>query len=71
MYRLKSPTASVDEWSEGLVRGAGVLVLPASVYQHAPSVANIHFRIGLGREDFTEFLQVFEKHVLEASVPAC
>lgn len=70
MCRLKSPTASVDEWSEGLVRGAGVLVLPATVYQHPPSVANNHFRVGLGRRDFTECMHAFEEHVAQASVPA-
>lgn len=65
-----APSESVDEWADGLVTEAGVLVLPASVYGHSRSVANNHFRIGLGRRDFPECMQALEKHLAHAAVGA-
>lgn len=47
----------VDAWCEALVAEAGVLLLPASVYDHEPSRAAGHFRIGLGRSNFSECLR--------------
>ena len=38
---------SVEEFCDGLVRNAGVLLLPGSVYDDAGN----HFRLGLGRKN--------------------
>ncbi|EIE23298.1 aminotransferase, classes I and II [Coccomyxa subellipsoidea C-169] len=50
----------VDEFCERLVQKSGVLLLPATVYEHAPSVAEGRFRIGLGRLNFKECLKHLE-----------
>jgi len=42
-----------------------VLLLPATVYEHRPSVAEGRFRIGLGRLNFKECLQHLEKFLEE------
>lgn len=68
--RLRAPEASVEKWSEDLVYGAGVLVLPANVFGHQQSVANNHFRVGLGRRDFPECMEAMKQHLLSTSVPA-
>ena len=41
----------MDSFCDRVVRGSGVLLLPATVYDHQPSTAAGHFRIGLGREN--------------------
>jgi aspartate/methionine/tyrosine aminotransferase len=46
----------IDAFCERLVRDAGVLLLPATVYQHEPSVAAGHFRLGFGRASMPEAL---------------
>lgn len=43
-----------------MVGGCGVLLLPATVYGHAPAVQRRHFRIGLGRRDLPRCLEVLE-----------
>lgn len=40
-----------------MVRGCGVLLLPATVYDHAACTQAGHFRIGLGRANVPECLQ--------------
>lgn len=40
-----------------LAAEAGVLLLPAEVYDHAPSVAEGRFRLGFGRRDFAACLE--------------
>lgn len=52
---------AIAEWCEALVSEAGVLLLPASVYEHAPSLAAGHFRLGLGRRNLPECLQQLEE----------
>jgi hypothetical protein len=39
---------------------AGVLLLPATVYDHPVSVANARFRVGLGRRNLPQCLQALE-----------
>jgi len=53
--RLKTGQ-DVEAWCEELVSEAGVLLLPASVYDHAPSSADGRFRLGLGRTNLPECL---------------
>jgi aspartate/methionine/tyrosine aminotransferase len=55
----------VDAWCEALVRDAGILLLPASVYDHPEAVARGHFRLGLGRADCVEKLALL-RAALEA-----
>ena len=43
----------VDEFCDRLVREAGVLLLPGSVYGDAGN----HFRVGLGRRNFPQALE--------------
>ena len=40
---------------------AGVLLLPATVYDHTPSIAAGRFRVGLGRKNVPECLKVLEQ----------
>ncbi|BDA50282.1 probable aspartate aminotransferase [Coccomyxa sp. Obi] len=58
--RLRTGEA-VEAFCERLVAKSGVLLLPATVYDHAPSVAEGRFRLGLGRLNFKECLQHLEK----------
>ena len=53
--RFKGCT-DVEALCERLVQEAGILLLPATVYDHAESVARGHFRLGLGRRDFVDKL---------------
>jgi aspartate/methionine/tyrosine aminotransferase len=45
-----------------VLRDAGVLLLPSTVYDHGDS----HFRLGLGRDDFGVGLEVLDTYLLEA-----
>ncbi|EFJ50513.1 hypothetical protein VOLCADRAFT_88940 [Volvox carteri f. nagariensis] len=56
---------SVEEFCERLVNECGVLLLPATVYDHAPSSTGGHFRIGLGRRDLPGCLDVFRSFLRE------
>eukprot|EP00882_Tetradesmus_deserticola_P021195 GHRQ01022944.1.p1 GENE.GHRQ01022944.1~~GHRQ01022944.1.p1 ORF type:complete len:239 (+),score=86.28 GHRQ01022944.1:220-936(+) len=47
----------VEQWCQQVVAGCGVLLLPASVYDHEASVRRGHFRIGLGRQDMPQCLE--------------
>ncbi|KAG1656132.1 hypothetical protein FOA52_005164 [Chlamydomonas sp. UWO 241] len=53
--RLLAPV-HVQAFCERCVVRCGVLLLPASVYDHALSVARGHFRVGLGRANLPECL---------------
>lgn len=46
----------IEAFCSRVVEGCGVLLLPASVYDHAPCIERGHFRIGLGRRDLPECL---------------
>jgi hypothetical protein len=48
---------AVEEWCEQVVKESGVLLLPASVYDHEASVSRGHFRIGLGRQNMPQCLE--------------
>ncbi len=50
----------VEAFCDRVVGGCGVLLLPATVYGHAPAVQRSHFRIGLGRRDLPQCLEVLE-----------
>jgi hypothetical protein len=60
--RIKA-CADVEAFCEGLVAEAGILLLPATVYDHPGAVARGHFRLGLGRADFAEKLQLLRQHL--------
>ena len=47
----------IDAYCARLLEAAGVLLLPATVYDHAASTADNRFRIGLGRKNFGECMQ--------------
>jgi aspartate/methionine/tyrosine aminotransferase len=58
----------VASWCEQLVTEAGVLLLPGSVYEHAPS--KDHFRLGLGRRNLPDCLARLEGW-LQQRYPGC
>ena len=58
----------VDAWCEQLVRETGVLLLPAGVYEHAPSAAGGRFRLGYARANVRDCLAALEGW-LEARYP--
>jgi aspartate/methionine/tyrosine aminotransferase len=60
--RIKA-CADVEAFCESLVAEAGILLLPATVYDDPGAVAKGHFRLGLGRADFAEKLQLLRKHL--------
>lgn len=62
--RLKTGE-DVEAFCHRLVKGCGVLLLPASVYDHVPSAEAGYFRIGLGRRNFPDCLAVFAAFVDE------
>ena len=51
----------VGEWCEALVEQAGVLLLPAGVVDHDSSAKRGHFRLGLGRTDFSKCLEHLDR----------
>ncbi|KAI3433399.1 hypothetical protein D9Q98_003215 [Chlorella vulgaris] len=48
---------SVAVWCEELVQQAGVLLMPATVYDHPQSTAEARFRLGFGRRNLPTCLQ--------------
>ncbi|CAL5222183.1 g4510 [Coccomyxa viridis] len=50
----------IEAFCVRLVEEAGVLLLPATVYDHQPSIENASFRVGLGRRNMPECLRVLE-----------
>jgi aspartate/methionine/tyrosine aminotransferase len=54
----------VEAFCEELARADGVLLMPATVYDHAPSVAEGRFRLGYGRRDLPACLQALEAALL-------
>lgn len=51
----------VAAWCKQVVAECGVLLLPASVYDHAPTAERGHLRIGLGRKDLPECLKQLDE----------
>ena len=45
---------AIDMYCVRLLEATGVLLLPATVYDHQPSTDANRFRIGLGRKNFSE-----------------
>ncbi|KAG2493943.1 hypothetical protein HYH03_007873 [Edaphochlamys debaryana] len=62
---LYRPGESVEAFCDRLVQACGVLLLPASVYDHCPSEAGRHFRVGLGRRDLPACLEVLRGFLRE------
>eukprot|EP00892_Ulva_mutabilis_P006113 jgi/Ulvmu1/3874/UM018_0093.1 len=58
--RLRGEDADVQQWAEQMIEERGVLVLPAHMFDHAPSIQNNHFRLGLGRRGFQEGLPLLQ-----------
>jgi aspartate/methionine/tyrosine aminotransferase len=56
------PQQDVHEWCEKLVRDAGVLLLPGTVYDEPR-----HIRFGYGRKNMPESLAQFEAYLKSAS----
>ncbi|KIZ07359.1 aminotransferase, classes I and II [Monoraphidium neglectum] len=54
----------IDDFCQRLVDEAGVLLLPASVYDHQPSTDRGHFRFGLGRLSNLDALRHFEAFLM-------
>jgi aspartate/methionine/tyrosine aminotransferase len=57
------PQQDVHDWCESLVRDAGVLLLPGTVYDEPR-----HIRFGYGRKNMPESLAQFEAYLKSASV---
>lgn len=55
----------VEAWCEALATGAGVLLLPASVYGHASFTERGHFRLGCGRRDLPESLAALDAWLVQ------
>jgi aspartate/methionine/tyrosine aminotransferase len=49
----------IEEFCDSLVREAGVLLLPGSMYDDSRN----HFRLGLGRKNLPQALQRLEKYL--------
>jgi len=49
----------IEEFCDSLVREAGVLLLPGSMYDDPRN----HFRLGLGRKNLPQALQRLEKYL--------
>jgi aspartate/methionine/tyrosine aminotransferase len=62
--RLKTGE-NIAAWCDQVVSESGVLLLPASVYEHARSADRGHFRLGLGRKDFALCLEQLEAWLLK------
>lgn len=60
-----APFSGIDDFSQRLVGEAGVLLLPASVYDDGPSTARGHFRLGLGRAAVPEGLRHLEAFLVK------
>lgn len=55
---------AIDDFCARAAAGCGVVLLPASVYDHAAASAGQHFRLGLGRTNFKEALEALEQWLL-------
>jgi len=51
---------SASRWCDEVMRGAGILMLPSSVYSYGDE----HVRLGFGRENFPEALDALEAYLL-------
>eukprot|EP00878_Enallax_costatus_P035374 GHUV01039413.1.p3 GENE.GHUV01039413.1~~GHUV01039413.1.p3 ORF type:complete len:100 (-),score=24.10 GHUV01039413.1:232-531(-) len=60
----------IEAWCEQLVQEQGVLLLPASVYDHEASTNQGHFRFALGRKNMPKCLQQLEAW-LKKKYPDC
>jgi aspartate/methionine/tyrosine aminotransferase len=60
-FPLLNKKFPVEEFCKKLVEQRSVLLLPASIFNYPGN----HFRIGLGRKNFSEAIKVFESFLLE------
>lgn len=51
----------IDAFCTRATEGCGVVLLPATVYDHDAASAGQHFRLGLGRSNFKEALQALDR----------
>lgn len=56
---------SATRYAEELAKQTGILLLPGSCYDHDDR----HFRIGFGRANFPEALDIWEKHLIATEPP--
>jgi len=56
-------TGDVEEFCDNLVKNAGVLLLPGSIYDDSRN----HFRLGLGRKNLPEAVSRLEEFLLKES----
>jgi aspartate/methionine/tyrosine aminotransferase len=61
--RFKGGGPGVEAWCERVVSEAGILLLPATVYDHQASISRGHFRLGLGRRDCVEKLALLRAYL--------
>jgi hypothetical protein len=54
----------IDAFCARAAEGCEVVLLPATVYDHAAASAGQHFRLGLGRTNFKDALQQLEQWLL-------
>ena len=53
----------VDQYCARLLKATGVLLLPATLYDHETSIDAGHFRLGLGRRNFAECIGKWEEFI--------
>jgi aspartate/methionine/tyrosine aminotransferase len=53
----------VDQYCARLLKATGVLLLPATLYDHDTSIEAGHFRLGLGRRNFAECMGKWEEFI--------
>ena len=53
----------VDQYCARLLKATGVLLLPATLYDHRTSIEGGHFRLGLGRRNFAECMGKWEEFI--------
>lgn len=58
LVRLKTDITSL-EYCENIVRETGIMLVPSEMF----NFGNTHIRIGFGREDFEEALNVWQKYI--------
>lgn len=53
----------IESFCERCVREAGVLLLPANVYDHPPSVEQRRFRLGFGRNSLRKGMKALADYL--------
>ena len=53
----------IDKYCARLLKATGVLLLPATLYEHEESTDRGHFRLGLGRSNFAECMDKWQTFI--------